>query len=337
MNAIQIDRLNTLLIILSFWISFYFPFELFIVVYALLGPLHYLTQINWIRDRKYFTESNSWAIAVTVFAFIVTLPLLFPIFSTKPLLDKNILSFFQSHSITLLPIAFLIAFLLLSSYTKTFKISLFLGGLALILLTSLLPVYQLVIGVFLPTVIHVYFFTLIFMWQGAKRSDKSTAMFNVILMIALPLWLFIVKVDGTGYNSQNLLKDIFVENKFYALNAGISKILGFTDGSKFNFLDNIFVKIQIFITFAYTYHYLNWFSKTTVIGWHKQLTTRKSILILLMWLGAVGLYSYNYRAGVAMILFMSMLHVLMEFPLNIIAIRSAFGKQPTAKNTQSIH
>src|ERR1043165_8502495 len=34
--------------------AFVLPFELFLFSYAVLGPLHYLTEISWLHDRKYF-------------------------------------------------------------------------------------------------------------------------------------------------------------------------------------------------------------------------------------------------------------------------------------------
>jgi hypothetical protein len=34
------------------------PFEVFLASYAVLGPLHYLTQISWLHDRGYFTTGR---------------------------------------------------------------------------------------------------------------------------------------------------------------------------------------------------------------------------------------------------------------------------------------
>src|SRR4030095_13840648 len=34
------------------------PFEVFLAAYAILGPLHYLTQISWLHDRGYFTTGR---------------------------------------------------------------------------------------------------------------------------------------------------------------------------------------------------------------------------------------------------------------------------------------
>ncbi len=77
-----------------------------------------------------------------------------------------------------------------------------------------------------------------------------------------------------------------------------------------------------FIAFAYTYHYLNWFSKTSVIGWH-QVSRRKLAGVLVIWVFSVGLYLYDYRLGLLALLFLSLLHVVYEFPLNYISVRGS--------------
>jgi len=75
------------------------------------------------------------------------------------------------------------------------------------------------------------------------------------------------------------------------------------------------IQLQRFIAFAYTYHYLNWFSKTSIIGWHK---TSKIHLIFtaVIWVLSVSLYVYDYTVGLKVLLFLSILHVVLEFPLN---------------------
>src|SRR5205814_7952864 len=55
----QVNYLNVGLMLVSCLLAFAFPFELFLVSYAVLGPLHYLTEISWLHDRKYFTESKN--------------------------------------------------------------------------------------------------------------------------------------------------------------------------------------------------------------------------------------------------------------------------------------
>src|SRR5262245_1075832 len=51
--------------LLSAAIAWVVPFELFVLSYAILGPLHYLTEISWLHDRGYFTPSR-WDIVPVV-------------------------------------------------------------------------------------------------------------------------------------------------------------------------------------------------------------------------------------------------------------------------------
>jgi hypothetical protein len=69
------------------------------------------------------------------------------------------------------------------------------------------------------------------------------------------------------------------------------------------------------IAFAYTYHYINWFSKTRIINWHRISITR-AVIIGLIWAASVALYFYNYRLGIKWLLLLSLIHVILEFPLN---------------------
>ncbi len=35
-------------------LAYLVPFELLLLAYVVLGPAHYLTEISWLHDRKYF-------------------------------------------------------------------------------------------------------------------------------------------------------------------------------------------------------------------------------------------------------------------------------------------
>jgi alcohol dehydrogenase len=78
-----------------------------------------------------------------------------------------------------------------------------------------------------------------------------------------------------------------------------------------------------FIAFAYTYHYLNWFSKTSIIKWH-EVGAGRLAAIAALWAGSVALYLYDYARGVQWLLCLSYLHVYLEFPLNHISILGTF-------------
>jgi hypothetical protein len=75
------------------------------------------------------------------------------------------------------------------------------------------------------------------------------------------------------------------------------------------------VPVMRLVAFAYTYHYLNWFSKTSIIGWH-HVTKRRAAVIVGAWLLAVGVYAFDYATGLSVLYVLSVLHVLLEFPLN---------------------
>jgi hypothetical protein len=85
------------------------------------------------------------------------------------------------------------------------------------------------------------------------------------------------------------------------------------------FFSTFGIMLMRFIAFAYLYHYLNWFSKTEVIRWHKVPKIRFALVIGL-WLTACGLYAYDYALGLSFLFFLSFSHVLLEFPLNIVSI-----------------
>src|SRR6185295_9642657 len=58
LNTSQVNYINIGLMIGSCLAAFQFPFELFLISYAVLGPLHYLTEISWLHERKYFTSGG---------------------------------------------------------------------------------------------------------------------------------------------------------------------------------------------------------------------------------------------------------------------------------------
>jgi hypothetical protein len=90
--------------------------------------------------------------------------------------------------------------------------------------------------------------------------------------------------------------------------------------------------VMRFIAFAYTYHYLNWFSKTSIIRWH-EVGTKRLMAVGALWLASVGLYIYDYSLGFQWLFVLSVTHIYLEFPLNHISIigtfreaRGLFGK-----------
>ena len=131
-------------------------------------------------------------------------------------------------------------------------------------------------------------------------------------------------IDPTTYVISREVGETYNESKFLNLNGVLTNMFnGFVNG-KFMVLSPVGIKVQIFIAFAYTYHYLNWFSKTSIIGWRDSLNKKSSLYIGVLWIAAVVLYLYDFYTGLVALYFLSILHVLFEFPLNVVTIKALF-------------
>jgi hypothetical protein len=95
------------------------------------------------------------------------------------------------------------------------------------------------------------------------------------------------------------------------------------------FHSSLGIAIMRFIAFAYTYHYLNWFSKTKVIRWH-DIPKSRSIFIVVLWAISITLYAVDYSLGFKWLFLLSFMHVMVEFPLNYISFVGIF-KELTGK------
>src|SRR5262249_35496947 len=107
---------------------------------------------------------------------------------------------------------------------------------------------------------------------------------------------------------------------FHDLNANICVLLGLSAWDREQLQVAVYGSpagwaVMRCIAFAYTYHYLNWFAKTSIIKWHA-VSRRRLAVIAGLCLGSVGVYGYDYRVGFIALYTLSFLHVLLEFPLN---------------------
>jgi hypothetical protein len=64
----RLSWINSGLMVAACGVAFLAPFHLFLFAYAVLGPLHYITEISWLHDRSYFAKRHSarrwWLILV---------------------------------------------------------------------------------------------------------------------------------------------------------------------------------------------------------------------------------------------------------------------------------
>jgi hypothetical protein len=316
----QVDWLNLGFMIGSAAAAYALPFEVFLFAYAVLGPLHYLTEISWLHQRNYFTSGRRdylWLLAIG-FALFVT-GFLIP---WKDLTGEGRWGIFWAAALPYL--AFIAALAMVVCQKPVTKLLCVGGGLVLLVGMINSPAYTLVFGIFLPTLIHVYVFTGLFMLYGTLKSHSGPGYLALAVFVACPFVLMFWRPD-IGYVVSDYGRTTYAN--FELLNREILLLLGIpardqTQLRAAMYGSAIGIAIMRCIAFAYTYHYLNWFAKTSIIKWH-QVSWRRLAAITVLWLISVGVYWYDYRAGFVALATLSFLHVFLEFPLNhrtIIAI-----------------
>lgn len=310
----QVNYLNIALMIVSCVLAFRFPFELFLFSYAVLGPLHYLTEISWLHERKYFTESKpgkrakhahrGWLILVG--AAMVALTAGF-------VAAEGIgIKVSPKWEITFVYLVFVTAILVTVIKNRSGRLITLAGSLVLLGLLATSR-YYIILAFLLATIIHVLIFTAAFILYGALKGRSVSGVLSLVIFFACAISFFVYVPDS--HVAGSYVRQSY--RSFNALNVELMKLFkpgsGTTTTEVYESQSGLMV--MRLIAFAYTYHYLNWFSKTSIIKWHEVPKTRTAVMIV-VWLGALALYAYDYDSGMAVLYFMSILHVMLEFPLD---------------------
>jgi hypothetical protein len=304
-SVARVNYLNMGLVVASLAAAFVLPFEVFLFSYAVLGPLHYLTQISWMHKRAYFTKTKApfdWMALFALAAGITAIRFLLP----------EHLDLFANFVF----VAFGGALAMLLLKHTGAKLA------ALVVLAAVsIPFaewteFGVIFGALTPTIIHVCLFTACFVAVGAlKGRDLSgVGLLGVYGACAAACFLFVP--DTQAYVAGEGVRERY-DASFYGLNVTIAH---YFFPRPFTELDQVFASapglmIARFIAFSYTYHYLNWFSKTSVIKWH-DVPRGWLVTCVVLWLVSLGIYAWDFRIGVATLGFLSLLHVFLEFPLN---------------------
>ncbi len=302
MTRLNVDQINIILMLASLGLAYVLPFELVLFSYAFLGPAHYLTQISWLHDREYYAGTKWLWLPFAVLVGLMVgcaytpydkLAAYVALAGTFGLSMALVLAK-QRHYRWISAAVILAAFAALYFFSAPFV-------LALVIL--------------LPTVMHIYFFTGCFILIGALKSRNVWGMlsFFIFLFCGAALFIFIPQhnIISQSYASAGL--------PFFKSVVGYL-VLVFQD---FTGYANELSLIG-FLSFAYTYHYLNWFSKTELLKWH-QVPKRRMKIIVVLYVLSIGLYLYDYKIGFGALLLLSLMHVVLEFPLDIIAVKSIPG------------
>jgi hypothetical protein len=326
MNTNQINYLNIGLMFLSALLGFAYPFETFLFVYTVLGPLHYLTEISWLHERNYYTKGRYdylFLIGATGVLTIANLQLI-------PGLPSHIPPW-----ATFAAFGAALSFVIFRTTSARWMMVLILALAGFFIAAA--PWFAIAFGIFLPTLIHVFIFTACFILLGALKSRSLSGYLSLSAFALISLSFLFIHPAHAGYEVGNYVSNNYgmvqsngsLTSPFLGVNFYFAKIFHFAgfvlpttsisaDVSSINtylYHNPIALALMSFIAFAYTYHYLNWFSKTSIIRWH-QVPKMQLAVVVVIWLMSLGLYAYNYAVGLRWLFFLSLAHVLLEFPLN---------------------
>ena len=333
MKGKQLDYLNIGLMIGSFILAVKLPFHVFLLSYAILGPLHYLTEIGWLDNRAYFVTNKKDTWILILLCALMTFGFAYKQFGqyeiTKTWNDAILNSWFKPISDFMLH--YERSFIFLAFYTavmmtfvkKTgYRYGLMAIGLIAAYFLNGINAYTMIIGMMLPTVIHVYVFTGAFILFGALKSRNTSGYASLFVFLGILFLIVYQRPKPSQYELSEYWLNTMLQSKFIELGGQIAIFMGWAKKTTYlistpngKMLSTIALKMQIFIAFAYTYHYLNWFSKTKIINWHQVSKTRLTVA-LSIWVASIALYIYDYKLGLAALFFLSVLHVFLEFPLN---------------------
>jgi len=279
----RVHWVNAALMVVSAALALAFPLQLMVAAYAVLGPAHYLTEISWLHKRGYFTRGRFDFLALGLVALVLF---------TRPQRPELIWLAVGAAAVT--------AFL--SGIWPR------LAGFALLAaLAALLPFIGLFWSVMIPTVVHVYLFTGLFLLAGALKEKSRPGLVSFCVFVLCGAAFFLYHPHGGHYVMDEALKH----------RLGYFMIVQGSLAARFHMAPGFETTLAVmgFLSYAYTYHYLNWFSKVEIIRWHevggRTLAALGGIYAVLL-----GLFAYDYDLGFAASTFLSLLHVVLELPLD---------------------
>ena len=329
MNTRQVDILNIGLIILSFGLAYFLPVRLFLFSYAVLGPLHYLTEIGWLDKRGYFAQRKKdiWILGfftalLTAGTFLASSNITVDDVSSRLLKSIIAVNNYAGAGIVFFAFGAALAMVFIKKSKVRYLVMLLIAVVSLFV--HKINFTLVLFGVLVPTIVHVSIFTMFFMLYGALRNKSIWGIFSVILFVLGCISIFFLHKNPSELNAPQDSLQMLLDSTFIHIGALFSDFIGLREPeSDYLLLTSLGMQIQTLFAFCYTYHYLNWFSKTKVINWH-EVSRRWIIITGIIWVASLALYATDYKTGFMALFFLSMLHVFFEFPLNHLSIVGIF-------------
>ena len=286
------DAIHLGLMLSAFAAAYLVPFELLLLAYVVLGPAHYFTEISWLHDRSYFLPHRGIAIGLTLLAIVAAL------------IDNASWFGFAMCG------ALLVCAMLAATNSAVESMLLFMVALALAAIMASSGQSFAVVGILIPTLIHVSLFTLVFMTLGAIKA-KSRVQAALVILYLVAIAAILLAPPTAEIRIASFAKA--AQDYFGNVGPALSRLFGIPGLQ----LD---VRLTSLLAFAYTYHYLNWFIKADVIRW-ADIPRSRLALVIAASAASTALYFYDYAFGFTFLLALSLVHILLEFPLDSLALR----------------
>ncbi|MES2391820.1 MAG: hypothetical protein V4555_09270 [Acidobacteriota bacterium] len=276
------------------------PLQVFLLAYVLLGPFHYLTEIAWLKKKKFYFGDG--LVSPRMYAWLA-----------GGLAVVGAADFVVRHGLSF----WVIGALLLLSFSVWVRNLYVLATIAVagVVAKELSPAVVVLVAVIVPTVVHVFFFTWIFTVSGALRSKGLgwARWVNPVLTLAIPVGLVLATVHYRAPGALWVRGEAASFEPFHQYLAGLWHHTLRMDGGLL--ADPVVAALLRLSAFAYLFHYLNWFAKVDLLEWHK-LPLRSWVVLLTLYAASLGVYGFGFATGILVANFLSLLHVLLEFPLD---------------------
>jgi hypothetical protein len=198
----HVNLLNIGLMGLSLGLAMVVPFETFLLAYAVLGPLHYLTQISWLHDRAWFTQDRrDW---LPLLGLCVPITALHLLATGSPDLQH-----LGPWSVSTFFFAFGLAFLLAVTTDRALRGAgiAVLGALAFLLHGA--DLMSVVFALYVPTIIHVFVFTGAFVLLGALKHRSWTAHASLLVFLACAAAALFLDPGALGYHASDYARTAY--------------------------------------------------------------------------------------------------------------------------------
>lgn len=303
----RVDWINIALIMGCTLLARAWPHQMLMGSFCVLGPAHYLTQMSWMADKRHFLApggarqsafvGSCWAVALAVALLAAA--------GSREMGAVSAVGMAAAWG------AAIMACLPEKAGGPTRAAAV--AGLPIAVGCGLAwgppwlaPPLLGVFAVAMPTLIHVFLFTAMFMLGGALRSKSAPGMGAVVLLAACAASFFELPLEQ-GAPSQ--LAGLSLFTPIAQMLSGLSGLSA--EGAAAGVPSSVFG----FLAFVYSYHYLNWFSKTEAIAWHR-IPRRRMAILAGVYCAMLGSYALSMELGLALSVFAASLHIFLELPLD---------------------